>query len=44
MKKEYRKPLNLTLRDLYEEDIVYNARPSYEDNPWLKAEEAQSNF
>ncbi|WP_323704192.1 L-aspartate--L-methionine ligase LdmS [Mammaliicoccus sp. Dog046] len=44
MKKEYRKSLPLTLKDIYEEDMIYNARPSYEDNPWLKAEEAQSNF
>ncbi|MBL0846741.1 MULTISPECIES: ATP-grasp domain-containing protein [Mammaliicoccus] len=44
MKNEYRKPLTLTLQDLYEDYIVYNSRPSYEDNPWLKAEEDQSNF
>lgn len=44
MSKGYREPLKLTLSDLYEDNIVYNARPSYEDNPWLKAEEDQSNF
>ncbi|MBF0794213.1 L-aspartate--L-methionine ligase LdmS [Mammaliicoccus lentus] len=44
MTKAYHKPLLLTLKDLYEDNIIYNSRPSYEDNPWLKAEEDQSNF
>lgn len=34
----------LTLSDLYDETIVYNSRPSYIANPWLKPEEHQSNF
>ena len=38
------KGLKLTLSDLYNENIVYNSRPSYVSNPWLKPEEHQSNF
>lgn len=38
------KSLRLTLSDLYNENIVYNSRPSYVSNPWLKPEEHQSNF
>lgn len=34
----------LTLSDLYNENVVYNSRPSYVSNPWLKPEEHQSNF
>ena len=34
----------LTLSDLYAEDVVYSARPSYISNPWLEPEEHQSNF
>lgn len=44
MKNEYGKPLTLTLKDLYGDYVVYNSRPSYEDNPWLTTEEAQSDF
>lgn len=36
--------VNLTLSDLYENDIVYTSRPSYISNPWLKPDEHQSNF
>lgn len=39
-----KKGLKLTLSDLYNENIVYNSRPSYVSNPWLKPEEHQSNF
>ena len=34
MKHEYSVP-KLTLSDLYDENIVYNSRPSYALNPWL---------
>jgi hypothetical protein len=34
MKNEYSVP-KLTLSDLYDENIVYNSRPSYALNPWL---------
>ena len=40
---EYNVP-KLTLSDLYDENIVYNSRPSYALNPWLTTEEHQSNF
>lgn len=43
MKNEYNVP-KLTLSDLYDENIVYNSRPSYALNPWLTTEEHQSNF
>ena len=43
MKNEYSVP-KLTLSDLYNENIVYNSRPSYALNPWLTTEEHQSNF
>lgn len=36
--------VNLTLSDLYENDVVYTSRPSYISNPWLKPDEHQSNF
>ncbi len=36
--------LKLTLSDLYNDNVVYNSRPSYVSNPWLKPEEHQSNF
>ncbi|MCI2948850.1 L-aspartate-L-methionine ligase [Staphylococcus caledonicus] len=41
---ENSKNSTLTLSDLYDETIVYNSRPSYVSNPWLKPEEHQSNF
>ncbi|GGI41181.1 L-aspartate--L-methionine ligase LdmS [Mammaliicoccus stepanovicii] len=44
MIETYKKPLRVTLNNLYENNVVYDSRPSYEDNPWLKAEEDQSNF
>lgn len=44
MTKDYSKPLKLTLQDIYVENIVYDSRPSYEENPWLKAEVDQSDF
>lgn len=34
----------LTLSELYGNNIVYNARPPYEDNPWLSIEEHKANF
>ncbi|HCG74852.1 MULTISPECIES: L-aspartate--L-methionine ligase LdmS [Staphylococcus] len=34
----------LTLSDLYNDDVVYTSRPSYNSNPWLKPDEHQSNF
>lgn len=34
----------LKLGDLYDDDIVYTARPSYISNPWLEPDEHQSNF
>ena len=34
----------LSLSDLYDSNVVYSSRPSYLANPWLEAEEHQSNF
>ena len=34
----------LSLSDLSDSNVVYSSRPSYLANPWLEAEEHQSNF
>ncbi|MCS4487006.1 L-aspartate--L-methionine ligase LdmS [Staphylococcus americanisciuri] len=35
---------DVTMAQLYEEDVVYSSRPSYISNPWLEPDEHQSNF
>lgn len=44
MKKLSMQHPKLTLSDIYNNDVVYTARPSYVSNPWLNPEEHQSNF
>ena len=44
MKKLSMQHPKLTLSDIYNNDVVYTAKPSYVSNPWLNPEEHQSNF
>ena len=36
--------LTVTMKDAYPVTTIYSSRPSYEDSPWLAAEEHQLNF
>ncbi|MGV3042881.1 L-aspartate--L-methionine ligase LdmS [Staphylococcus rostri] len=35
---------DITMAQLYDDDVIYSSRPSYISNPWLEPDEHQSNF